>query len=188
VWKRVFVASVFAVGLQWGTTGSAAVIVVFTPTIGLGCRFGSYIFYGIISTMIWLGLLLSSYLAHYTKARYDDGVVPRPGFNSTNLADSLATFLRWSSILTADCNAIFIIMACIFQFSNFYTTCYCNSGPLGRGGQRAYITIVGGYRYDHMEAAWIGGVVLSGGCIVLFLLFLRLMLRPSPLPHFALFT
>jgi len=179
MWKRIFLASLFAVGLQWGTTSSAAIVVIFTPTTGLGCRSGSYILYGAVSTMIWAALLLSSYLAHYAKVRHDvDGAVSN-GFNSANLAQGLATFLRRLSILVAGCNTLSIVLACVFQFSNFYSTCYCNSSVLGRGGQRAYNIIAAGYDYGHMEAAWIGGIVLAGGCVAVYLLFLHLMLEPS---------
>ena len=178
IWGRIITASVVALGLQWGTTVSAAIVVVFTPTPGLGCRSGSYLLYGVVSTMIWLALLLSSYLAHCAKTWHDCGVVSDTGFNSANVAKGLATFLRRLSILIAGCNTLFVILVCVFQFSNFYSTCYCNSSVLGRGSQRAYNIIAAGYDYEHMEAAWIGGVVLAGGYVILFLLFLHLILEP----------
>ena len=176
--KRIFIASVAALGLQWGTTVSAAIVVVFTPTFGLGCRSGSYLLYGVISTIIWLMLLLSSCLAHYANTRHNGDAPPSSGFNSVNLAKGLATFLRRLSVLIAGCNAIFVILACVSQFSNLYSTCYCNSSVLGRGSQHAYNIIAAGYDYDRMEAAWIGGVVLASVCVILFLLFLHLILKP----------
>jgi len=178
VWKRIFIASVFALGLQWATTGSAALIVIFTPTTGLGCRSGSYILYGILSTMIWITILLSGYLAHFAKVRHERGV-PRSGFNTVTVAEGLATFLRRLSILAAFCNTLCTILACVFQFSNFYSTCYCNSSVLGRGGQYAYSVMASGFDYNQMKAAWIGGVALAGGFVVLFLFFLHLMLDPA---------
>ena len=183
MWKRIFIASVFALGLQWGTTGSAVITLIFTPTTGLGCRSGSYILYGTISTMIWMALLLSSYLAHYAKVRLDRGT-PGSGLNSATVAEGLATFLRRLSIMAAGCNTLCIVLACVFQFSDFYSTCYCNSSVLGRGGQHAYNVIATGYDYSQMKGAWIGGVALAGGCVVLFLFFLHLMLEPES-PHDA---
>jgi len=178
VWGRIFIASVFALGLQWGITGSAVITMVFTPTTGLGCRSGAYILYGMVSTMIWLGLLLSSYLAHCA-VMWCDGV-PEPGFNSANLAKGLATFLRRLSIFAAGCNAVGIVLACVFQFSNFYSTCYCNSSVLGRGSKAAYnIIAAGNFGYGQMKGGWIGGVVLAGGCVIVFLFSLHLMLEPS---------
>ena len=178
VWKRLFVASVFALGLQWGTTGSAVMTMMLTPTTGLGCRSGSYILYGIISTVIWLTLLLSSCLAHYAKARryYNRR---RSNFNSVTVAQGLATFLRRLSILAASCNTFWVILVCVFEFSNLYSTCYCNSSVLGRGVQRAYnIIIIAGHGYGNTRAAWAGGFVFAGGCAVLYLFFLSLMLEP----------
>jgi len=181
MWKRIFVASAFAIGLQWATTGSAVIIVLFTPTTGLGCRSGSYILYGATSTLIWFAQLLSSYLAHYAKERHDRGDIPRAESKSANWAKNLATFLRRLSVLAAACNTISVILACVFQFSNFYNTCYCNASVLGRGFAHAYVIIDRdtGYYNGPMKAAWVGGVVLASGSVVLFLFFLHLMLDPS---------
>ena len=178
MWKRLFIASVVALGLQWGTTASAAIVVIFTPTTGLGCRSGSYILYGIVSTIIWLALLLSSYLAHHAKVLHDDNVTPGSGFDSVSLAKSLATSLRRLSILAAGFNALYVILVCVFQFSSFYGTCYCNSSVLGRGSQHAYNIIAAGYDYNRTKAAWIGGAALGGGCVFLFLFFLHLVIEP----------
>ena len=179
VGKRIFVASVFALGLQWATTGSAAITVITTPTTGFGCRSGTYVLYGVISTMIWFTLMLSSYLAHCAKVRHARGDLPRPGFNSANLARSLATFLRRLSTFVAVCNTLCIILACVFQFSDVYSTCYCNSSVLGRGAKYAFDIIAPGYDYDGMRAAWIGGIALAAGYVVVFLFALHLMLEPS---------
>ena len=178
VWERIFVASVFALGLQWSTTGSAIMIAVFTPTTGLGCRSGSYIIYGTISTVVWLTLLLSSYLAHYAGARHHCGRL-HPGFNSVTVAQGLATFLGRLSILAASCNTLWIIHASVFEFTNFYSTCYCNSSVLGRGVQRGYnLIITAGYDYRDTRTAWAGGFVFAGGCAAFYLLFLSLIFEP----------
>jgi len=179
VWKRIFVASTFALGLQWATTGSTTIIVIFTPTTGLGCRSGTYILYGALSTMIWAASLLSGYLAHYAKVQHDRGDVPRSRFNPSTVAECFANFLRRLSTFAAACNTICIILACVFQFSNIYSNCYCNSSVMGRGAQDAYIIIGPDYDHGRMKGAWIGGVVLAGGSVILFLFFLHLMLEPS---------
>ena len=153
MWKRIFMASVFALVLQWGTTGSAVMVGLLTPTTGLGCRSGSFTIYGSVSTMILVAMLLSSYLAHYAKERQGDGVIPDSRFNSAALAVDLATSLRRISIVAAGCNTIFVILAGVFQFSNFYDRCYCNSSVLGRGSRLAYSTIAPSNNYYHLEAA-----------------------------------
>ena len=177
IWKRVFIAAVFALGLQWGTTGPATMMAILTPTTGLGCRSGAYIIYGATSTMIWVSLLLSSYLAHFAKVRYDHGR-PHSGISHVTVAKGLATFLRRLSIVAAGCNTIWVILACVFQFTDFYNTCYCNSSVLGRGGQLAY-NVIAAYDYPHIRATWIGGFALAGGCAILYLFFLGLMLERS---------
>ncbi|KAF9786455.1 hypothetical protein BJ322DRAFT_788560 [Thelephora terrestris] len=179
VWKRIFVASVFALALQWSTTGSAAVIVIATPTTGLGCRSGAYLLYGIVSTMIWSTLLLSSYLAHFAKLHHDRGDSSRSRLNSAHLAETLATFMRRLSTFLAIGNSLCIILACVLQFSDFWSTCYCNSSVLGRGARLAWNIIAPGYDYDGMRAAWIGALVLAGGYVILFLLALHLILELS---------
>lgn len=46
VWKRIFVAALFTVFVQWGTTGPGILIAYYTPTRGIGCRSGGYALYG----------------------------------------------------------------------------------------------------------------------------------------------
>ena len=179
MWKRIFVASCYALGLQWATTGSAAIIVLFTPTTGLGCRSAIYILYGLVSTIIWMMLMSSSYLAHYAKVRHGRGDPPRSRFNPANLAEGLAAFLRRLATFFAVCNTFLGILAGVLQFSNFFSTCYCDSSVLGRGAQHAYDVIdFGGYDYQTVTAAWAGGVVLVGVYVVVFLFSLHVMLEP----------
>ncbi|KAF9780890.1 hypothetical protein BJ322DRAFT_1145376 [Thelephora terrestris] len=182
MWKRILVASVFALGLQWSTTGSAAIILLFTPTTGLGCRSAVYILYGLISTIIWLMLLSSSYLAHLAhcaKVRHSHEGRTRSGFNSANVAQGLAAFLRRSAVFLAVCNALCSILAGVFQFSNFFGTCYCDSSVLGRGAQYAYNLIdSSSYDYRNLTAVWAAAVVLAGVYVILFLFSLHVILEP----------
>jgi hypothetical protein len=179
MWKRIFVASAFALGLQWATTGSAAIIVLFTPTTGLGCRSAVYILYGLVSTIVWLMLLSSSYLAHRAKVRHGRENPTRPGFNSANFSEGLAAFLRRFAVLFAVCNALCSILAGAFQFSNFFSTCYCDSSVLGRGAQHAYNVIdFSGYDARHETEIWAAGVVLAVVYVILFLFSLHVILEP----------
>ena len=81
----MFITSSLVLTLQWGTMGAAVIIIWFTPTIGehivtllslpvpnplllllgLGCRLVSYLTYGILSTVVWMMLLISSILTYY---------------------------------------------------------------------------------------------------------------------------
>ena len=178
IWKRIFIASAFALGLQWGTIGSAVISTTFTSVPGLGCRSMPFILYGIVSTITCVTFLLSSCLAHFAKMRYDSGEIPDPGFNSTNLAKGLATFLRWLSIFAAGCNALGVVLASTSQSLNSYSTCYYNSTALGCASEVVRrIIATGSFGYDQVEGGWIGGIVLACGCVFVFLLFLSLMLR-----------
>ena len=179
MWKRMMVASVLALGLHWATTNSAAITLIFTPTIGLGCRSGTYILYGCLSTLIWLMLMLSSYLAHLAKVRHDRGNLSRFRFNSVTIARGFANFLRRLAVFGAFSNTFCIILAGVFQFSDFYSTCYCDSSVLGRGVQNAYVIIAPGYDFVPVRKAWIGALALASGSVGLFLLCLYFMLEPS---------
>ena len=165
MWRRIFVASVFALGLQWGTTGSAVISILSTPAIGSGCRSTPFIVYGIVSTIIWMTLLLSSYLAHYARMRCESGVVPDPGFNTISVAKGLATFLRWLSTFAAGCNGLGILISCLLQFTNFYSTCY----------SRSSIAAADRFGYDLMKGGWIGGIAAA----FVFLSFLHFTLGRS---------
>ena len=93
VWSRMFIASVLALSLQWGTAGGAVVVVWFTPTIGkssrseehmccsyrVGCR--SWMSVGVIHT---LRRQLNSRLATARCLEYfiplcDDDILPHLG-------------------------------------------------------------------------------------------------------------
>jgi hypothetical protein len=191
VWTRILLASVLALSLQWGTTGAAIVVVWFTPTagkllsnkphsdrkaeripLGLGCRSGAYIIYGAVSTIVWMMLVLSSILAHYSLTTLS--------FTFLGRAAALASiFLRRCGKILATFNAIWIVVSCLFQFSNLFDRCFCNSSVFGWGSARAY-DVMELIRDDisHMRGAWIGGVVLAGGSAALFLIFINLLINP----------
>ncbi|KAJ7728642.1 hypothetical protein B0H16DRAFT_1211656, partial [Mycena metata] len=55
--------------LQWGTTGAAVFVAYWTPSIGIGCRSGSYLIYGVAATLSWIILVLSHLLLHEAMRR-----------------------------------------------------------------------------------------------------------------------
>lgn len=178
---RITVASLFALGVQWGTTISSVLVVFYTPTTGLGCRSGAYIIYGALSTLIWAMLLVSSVLSHYCSIHspHDDTSHPRPSmFSSTSIAAWISVLFRRVAVVIASVNSIWIIVTCVFQFSNVFDTCYCNSSVIGRGKDKAYNIIVTTYGIPEMTRAWAGSVVLAGGVVIIFLLFVSLMSEP----------
>ncbi|TDL21420.1 hypothetical protein BD410DRAFT_304783 [Rickenella mellea] len=68
-WHNIVYASLMAIFVQWGTTGPAIIIAYLTPAVGLGCRSGSFLFYGSAATFSWILFVLSSLLSHAAMLR-----------------------------------------------------------------------------------------------------------------------
>ncbi|KAG1898257.1 uncharacterized protein F5891DRAFT_1238998, partial [Suillus fuscotomentosus] len=170
VFTRMFFASCASLGLQWGTVGAALVVAWFTPTTKIGCRFMGYLIYGAILTLIWMMLLVSSILAQYSAAdRHRVSL-------STHVALVSSHVLRWTGKLLAIVNFFLVILACVFQYSNFYDRCFCNSSVFSRGGA-AYDVII---ETTANNGAWIGALVLACVSASAFLGILNLLLDTLP--------
>ncbi|KAG1789034.1 uncharacterized protein HD556DRAFT_1495456 [Suillus plorans] len=170
VFTRMFIASCASLGLQWGTVGAALMVAWFTPTTKIGCRFMGYLFYGAISTLIWMMLLVSSILAHYSAAGR------RRVSLSTRVAIASSHVLRWTGKFLAFVNFFLVILACVFQYSNFYDRCFCNSSVFSRGGA-AYDVII---ETTVNKGAWMGALVLACVSASTFLGILNLLLDTLP--------
>ena len=129
----MFRAAVFALLLQCGITGAAVVIIVYTPTIGLGCRSLGYTAYGVIAILIMFLTIISTILA-----RISEKGESRPVKSVTAF---FAIALRWICYSLALVNSVGLIVLSCIQFSNFFNTCYCNSSVIGRG-TNTYIVII----------------------------------------------
>ncbi|KAJ7449314.1 hypothetical protein FB451DRAFT_756169 [Mycena latifolia] len=177
VFSRFCIASVFALGLTWGTIGAAIMVSYFTPTRGIGCRAGSYVVYGVLSTVIWMMLVASSVLAHYSTftATFNDRYVHT---KSTRMAGITSIVLRRTAKTLASLNSIWIVLACLLQFSSFFDRCFCNSSifTLGKRGFNA-IDILSS-DVAALTAPWIGGVALAGGCAIVFMGFVNVLINP----------
>ncbi|TDL21417.1 hypothetical protein BD410DRAFT_840613 [Rickenella mellea] len=68
-WHNIVYASLIAIFVQWGTTGPAILIAYLTPTVGLGCRSGSFLFYGSAATFSWILIMSSSLFSHAAMLR-----------------------------------------------------------------------------------------------------------------------
>ncbi|KAF7971205.1 hypothetical protein HWV62_21898 [Athelia sp. TMB] len=187
--SRLFIAIVMALLLQWGTTGAAVIVVWFTPTKGLGCRSLAYILYAGTSTVVCVMMVLSSVLAHYankpakpqnrrsntgseekgsllTGSESDNDTIQQHNVRRDGIrtiAHLLSTILRRSGKSLAALNAIGIIAACIFQFSNFFDRCFCNSSVFWLGTQRGYsvIAFTDPSIMPALKNAWLGAIVLA---------------------------
>ncbi|KAF8231001.1 hypothetical protein L208DRAFT_1437869 [Tricholoma matsutake] len=172
IWSRFLVASMLALSLQWGTSGSGILVAYFTPTTGLGCRSGTYILYGALSTISWMILVLSSFLSYYS-------TTASPRSTSALFARHLSIILRRLGKIIASVNAIWIVISCLFQFSNFYDRCYCNSCVLSKGASAFNVITLGPRDIEVMKGAWIGGACLAAGCAITYVVFVNLFINPQ---------
>ncbi|KAG1847790.1 hypothetical protein C8R48DRAFT_837120 [Suillus tomentosus] len=163
-----------SLALQWGTVGAAFVVGWFTPTTKIGCRSLGYLLYGAISTLVWMMLLISSILAHSAAAD------PRRASLSTRVALAFSHILRWTGKLFAILNFFLAIMASVFQYSNFYDRCFCNSSVFSRGGAAYDVIIETTAQAAQAKAAWIGALVLACTSASAFLGILNLLLDTLP--------
>ncbi|KZV73315.1 hypothetical protein PENSPDRAFT_603094 [Peniophora sp. CONT] len=188
--RRCITAGILSIVLHWGAIGSAIVYSFFTPTTGLGCRSGSFALYGVVGTFVWIIIVSSSFITHYAEWLEECTIAtPRVELSAHHLsprtAHRLAKFLRAFGKLVAVLNAIFIVTACIFLFSNFYTNCWCDSSVLGRGAQHAFNVIVPiDDDASRLKGAWIGSIVLSLGSVVVFIGYVYMHVEPvAPDPY-----
>jgi len=179
---RILTASLCGLALQWGTTASAVLILIFTPTVGLGCRSGAYLLYGILSTVVWLMMLASSVLNHYCSIHTSDQGIELPrrrsNVDSVSAAAAASDFFRRTAVVVASANSAWIIITCVFQFANHFDTCYCNSSVIGLGARNAYNVITLDYSLLNMRGIWAGSLVLGGGCIIAYTMFIFLLVEP----------
>ncbi|KAJ7916191.1 hypothetical protein B0H13DRAFT_1998538 [Mycena leptocephala] len=158
--SRFLLAAFLALSLTWGTTGAAILVAFFTPTKGLACRSGSYLIYGVNSTLVWILLVTSSVLAHYStftisfKGRYMHT-------RSTRIAGILSIILRRLGKILASLNTVWIILACLFQFGSVFDRCWCNSSVFYLGKNAYDVIEVGPEDVAALNSPWIGGVALA---------------------------
>ena len=188
VWSRMLIASLIALLLQWCTAGAAIIISYYTPTVGLSCRSGMYLIYASTSVLIWMLLVTSSILTHFLAAPkltgstnedtdHDTIHFTRPLPRLQTFIRMLAIFLRRLGKILATCNAIWIVMGCIFQFAKFFTRCFCNSCVIGLGSGAYDVIII---TANEVKGPWIGGVALALGSAFLFIGFVNLFINPMP--------
>jgi hypothetical protein len=116
--------------------------------------------------------VISSLLSHYSTTAPHKNIL-------ASIAGHLSIFLRRLGKIVASLNAVWILVACLFQFSNFYSRCFCNSSVIGLGA-RAYNAIsLNSEDLSGMKGAWIGGAFLAAGSTTLCLVFVNLFMNPE---------
>lgn len=136
----------------------------------IGCRALSYLLFGVISTLIWMMLLMSSILAHYSAGYSHRNLL------SARAALTLSHWLRRMGKALAVANSIWVVLACTFVYSSFYNTCFCNSSVVSRGGAAYNVIIATAGQAAQLRAAWIGGLVVACTSSLFFLGLMNLLL------------
>ena len=164
----MFTASIFALILQCGTTVAASMIVVLTPTIGVGCRALGYIVYGVISIFIMFLAMISTILARISETR-DEGSATIKRFTA-----SIAIALRRISLFLAYANATgFVILSCLL-LSRSLDTCYCKARVTGRGPDSYLIMSYEGW-VPMMRNSRIAATILLATCMTAYITFVWIM-------------
>jgi hypothetical protein len=68
---------------------------------------------------------------------------------------------------------------CLFQFSNFYFRCYCNSSVIGLGAKAYNSILLSPEDISAMKGAWVGGASLAAGSAALCMVFVNLFINPE---------
>ena len=167
----MFWAVIPALILQCGTTAAAAIIIVFTPTVGLGCRSLGYIIYGGTAVLIMFLAIISTIFARISETRVGPSTIVK-GFTAF-----IAITLRRVYFLLALLNSTGLIVLSCFQFSHFLDNCYCNASVIGRG-QGSYVIIILGGWVSTMRTARIAGTALSAASMAVYMIFLAVTSAP----------
>ncbi|KAF7345250.1 hypothetical protein MSAN_01901600 [Mycena sanguinolenta] len=119
---HMFYAAGLALFLQWGTTGAAIFVAYTTPAVGLGCRSGSYLIYGVAATISWIFLVLSSFLSHATMQRLE-----RNPERPAGILGALAVLMRIAGKAIAIANAGWLITSSVLEDLGTFQTCWCQT-------------------------------------------------------------
>ncbi|EGN91773.1 hypothetical protein SERLA73DRAFT_164376 [Serpula lacrymans var. lacrymans S7.3] len=98
IFTRMCISSLMPLLLQWGTIAAALAGIIYTPPTGLGCRSLGYLLYGVVSTLVWLLLVVSGVFAHYASHR--------PKTTSSRITIHISEGLCWIGKVTAILNGI----------------------------------------------------------------------------------
>jgi hypothetical protein len=115
-------------------------------------------------------LVLSSFLSHYSTTS------PHESFS--RIARHLSIVLRRLGKVVASFNAVWIIILSLFQFSNFYNSCYCNSSVLGLGAKAFNVIVRNHDDILGMKDAWIASIFLAIGGAITCVVFVNLLTNP----------
>ncbi|KAK2051246.1 hypothetical protein LY76DRAFT_630605 [Colletotrichum caudatum] len=142
--RHVAWSMLVALVLQWGTTGWAIYIAYETVVKGLGCRSGSYIIYGILSTVSCAAMLLSAWVSHFTMREYQTASRVTVYLH---FCGAFAVMTRLFGQLLLVGNTIWLLAISIFELIGFFDSCYCAGTQLSKGLEHGWILL-----FKHADA------------------------------------
>ncbi|KAK4226204.1 hypothetical protein QBC38DRAFT_237260 [Podospora fimiseda] len=169
-WWQVVGATLTALCVQWGTTGSAIIIAYLTDVKKLGCRSGSYLLYGVVSMVAFGAFLLSVVFSKAALVRHEsmamDGRQPS-GF-AFHFFKTLAVGLRLFGRILVIGNALWLIITSFFELIGFFDNCWCE-GVVFAWGDKAWVVVFKNAvdLAENASGPWGGGIALSS-CVMLF--------------------
>ncbi|KAJ7136746.1 hypothetical protein C8R44DRAFT_767806 [Mycena epipterygia] len=125
-------AAIVALFLQWGTTGAAIYVAYNTPAVGLGCRSGSYLIYGIAATLSWAMLVFSHLVSHAFMQRFEQDP-ERPRTAVMNALAGLAVITRFTGKAIAISNAVWLVVSSVLEDIGTFQTCWCQTDAIQYG-------------------------------------------------------
>lgn len=165
-WWQVVGATTTALFVQWGTAGPAIIIAYLTDVKKLGCRSGSYLIYGVVSTVAF-GLFFLSVVCSRAALLRHQRTGSRKGV-AFNLFRALAVGFRLLGRTLAIENALWLIITSLFELIGFFDNCWCE-GVVFAWGEDAWVVLFKNAvdLAENASGPWGGGIALSS-CVMLF--------------------
>ena len=161
--KRVALAAILALGLQWGTSGVAVVINYSAPPYGLGCRALSHLLYCMTATTSFLLFLASSILAHMSRPHKRQNSSRSPRLHACiNMG---AIVCRRLGKLVAIVSAAGTLVACFLEITGAFDNCFCRSTTFDKG--RDFVSYAA-KTTSSFARVWITGMVMAFSTAFLF--------------------
>ncbi|KAI0129846.1 hypothetical protein BJ170DRAFT_289950 [Xylariales sp. AK1849] len=172
-WQRIVISVAMALFVQWGSTSAALMIGYLTEVVGLGCRSGSYIVYGVVGTTSFALLFASSIFSHAAMLQHQATRLTRrhdhanerlagPDPGSLTCFRVCAVLTRVLGRVLVVFNSAWIILISLWELIGFFNNCWCDGVSLSKGDKGFIILFKDGKEMaQSAQPAWAGGVFLS---------------------------
>ena len=97
---------------------------------------------------------------------------------ATKAVRHLSIIFRYLGKVLATFNATWILLACMFQFTNFYDRCYCNSSVFWLRNHAYNVISIGNDDLSALKDTWIGGAFMAAGSAIVYVLFIYVYINP----------